>query len=270
MALVWLQIERHDDVVRLRMRSAGSRAAGLDVSAYVVRDTLIDTGFPHARAQLGRAVAGLGVRGVVVTHWHEDHAGNVELFARGGIPLHLDSATDAKIRQRPAIQLYRRVVWGRPPALRSPVVSLDPGPLEVIATPGHSTDHHVVWDAATETVFSGDLWLGVRSAIMHRDEDPYVMLDSLRRVHGLGPRRMFDAHRGLIEDASRALLARITWLSATIARIEHDIAAGWSDRAIVRAVLGGEAGAAYVSLGEYSRRNFVRAVRRHGAAASGA
>jgi hypothetical protein len=38
---------------------------------------------------------------------------------------------------------------------------------------------------------------------------------------------------------------------------------GWSDRDIVRRVLGGEESAAYVSGGEYSRRNFARAVRRH-------
>ena len=39
------------------------------------------------------------------------------------------------------------------------------------------------------------------------------------------------------------------------------IAAGWSDRAITRAVLGREDGVHYVSSGDLSKVNFVKAVR---------
>jgi Zn-dependent hydrolases, including glyoxylases len=260
---VTLVVERYGDVHRLRMSTIGSRAFRLDVSAYVVRGMMIDSGLHRARRELLSTVAALNVRGCVVTHWHEDHAGNAASIARNGIPLMLHPETEAILRRRPAIALYRRFAWGRPPALDVPLTSFDLDGLEVIHTPGHSADHQVVWDSATRTLFSGDLWLGVRSRMIHEAEDPFVILDSLRRVSALEPLRMFDAHRGLVEPATRAIERKIEWLGETLVRIEQRIASGWSDDAIVRRDLGGEPMAATVSRGEYTTGNLVRAVRRH-------
>lgn len=255
--------EKFDDVMRLRLQSAAGRTIGLDVSAYVIRGVMIDTGFHRARQTVLDAVQALGVRGVIVTHWHEDHAGNVAMLADRGVPMLMRSDTEATLRSRPAIQLYRRVFWGHPPALASALAAFDPSGLEGIHTPGHSSDHQIVWDAETRTLFSGDLWLGVRARVLHSTEDPYVLLESLRRASALQPVRMFDAHRGLVDRPTAALDAKIAWLSDTLGEIERRVAEGWTDRAIVQRVLGGEEIAAVVSLGDYARRNFVRAVRRN-------
>lgn len=258
-----LRIERYDDVQRLRMSSLASRAAGFDVSAYVVRGVMIDTGFYRRRDDMARVVRSLGVQGAIVTHWHEDHAGNVSLLAGLGVPLVMREDTEATLTQRPPIQLYRRVVWGHPPALRHTVTTFEPPDLECIHTPGHSSDHQVVFDRQTGTLFSGDLWLGVRARVMHSSEDPYVIIDSLRVAELLAPERMFDAHRGLVDSPRAALGAKAQWLTETLGELERRIAEGWTDREIVRRVLGGEERASYVSHGDYSRRNLVKAVRRH-------
>jgi glyoxylase-like metal-dependent hydrolase (beta-lactamase superfamily II) len=263
------QLERFDDVYRLRLQSVAGRAIGLDVSAYVIRGIMIDTGFHHARQHVMRAVESLNVRGVLVTHWHEDHAGNVATLAKRGVPALVRPDTEAILRERPPIQLYRRVFWGHPPPLATPLTTLDPSGLECVHTPGHSTDHQIIWDPQTRTLFSGDLWLGVRARVLHSTEDPYVLLDSLRRASALEPHRMFDAHRGLVEHPIRAIDAKVHWLEKTLHEIARRVDEGWSDRAIVQRVLGGEEIAAVVSRGDYSRRNLVRAVRRHAAIAPG-
>jgi len=246
----------------LRLESVGSRAVKLDVSAYVVRGVMIDTGFHRARAEVLEAVRALGVRGAIVTHWHEDHAGNVAGLAAHGLPMLMRADTEATLRERPSIQLYRRVVWGHPPALTAAFAAFDPEGLECVHTPGHSSDHQVIWDRETGTLFSGDLWLGVRARVLHSSEDPYVILASLEQVRSLGPRRMFDAHRGPVDRPVEAIAAKIQWLAETIGAIERRVGEGWSDRAIVARVLGGEELAALVSGGDYARRNLVRAVRR--------
>ena len=256
-------VERFDDVVRLRLQNTAGRAIGLSVSAYIIRGVMIDSGFDRARGVVLHAVRSLGVRGVIVTHWHEDHAGNVATLAGLGIPILMRADTAATLRERPSIQLYRRVFWGHPPALAAAPASFDPSGLEGVHTPGHSSDHQVVWDAATRTLFSGDLWLGVRARVMHSTENPYVLLESLRRARQLQPVRMFDAHRGLVEHPVQALDAKIHWLEDTLEEIARRVAEGWSERAIVRRVLGGEEIAAVVSVGDYSRRNLVRAVKRN-------
>ncbi|HEX3865541.1 MAG TPA: MBL fold metallo-hydrolase, partial [Gemmatimonadaceae bacterium] len=158
--------ERFGDVARLRMTSRCSVAVGLDVSAYVVRGVMIDTGFNHARRAMAEAVESLGVRAAIVTHWHEDHAGNVELLARRGLPLLLRADTERIVRAPRPIQLYRRLVWGSQRPLVSPVAVPDVHDLECVHTPGHSIDHQVVFDRQTGTLFSGDLWLGVRARIV--------------------------------------------------------------------------------------------------------
>lgn len=259
---VALHLEEYGDVRRLRMTSLGGRLAGIGVSAYVVRGVMIDTGFHRARRELGTAVTSLGVQGVIVTHWHEDHAGNVATLARRGLPIWLRPDTELTLRARPEIQLYRRAIWGHPPALDSRVSRFEGAGFEAVPTPGHSEDHQVVWDTTTGTLFSGDLWLAVRSRVLHSSEDPYVIVESLRRAAALAPARMFDAHRGLVENPIAALNARAEWLGEMMETIAQRINQGWSNREIVARLLGGEERAAYVSLGDYSRENLVKAVRR--------
>ena len=260
--LASLRVERYGEVTRLRMVSVAGRAIGIDVSAYVVRGVMIDTGFVRARDLLLQAVQALDVHAAIVTHWHEDHAGNVAALAARGTALLLRADTEAILRSFPRIELYRRVVWGSPPSLAGRVQSPGLDDLVCVHTPGHSSDHQVVWDASTRTAFTGDLWLGVRARTVHSAEDPYAIVESLRAVRTLAPDRMFDAHRGLVAPAADALDRKIDWLSSTLATIESRIAAGDDDATIVRRVLGGEDAAAMVSRGHYSRRNLVRTVRR--------
>lgn len=257
-----IDVSTHDDVTRLRMWTRRSAAIGYDVSAYLVRGVLIDTGFHHVEGDLIRALTRHRARGAIVTHWHEDHAGNAPMLAEV-LPMWMPPGTEAKLRERPQIRFYRHFTWGRPYPLRTPLEPFDFGPLVAIATPGHSADHHVVFDPETATLFAADLWLGIRVRVVGADENPYEILRSLDRAIGLAPRRMFDAHRGLVENPVVALRAKKQWLEATVADIEQRLDAGDDDDLILRSILGGEELAGYLSQGEYSRRNLVRAVREH-------
>jgi hypothetical protein len=111
-------------------------------------------------------------------------------------------------------------------------------------------------------MFSGDLWLAVRARVLHSSEDPHLIVDSLRRAAARSPDRMFDAHRGPVNNPVGALNAKADWLEETLETIARRIDEGWSDREIVARVLGGEERAAIVSRGDYARANLVRAVRR--------
>lgn len=244
------------------MASAAGRTAGIGVSVHVLRGVMIDCGFHRARHAVQQALTPLGVAGVIVTHWHEDHAGNVDTLARLGVPISMRADTEAKLRAFPSIYLYRQAVWGKPPALGAHVVPFSAHGFECVHTPGHSTDHQIVFDRETGTLFSGDLWLGVRARIVHAAEDLRAIVESLRIATALNPERMFDAHRGPVPHPVRSLNAKAEWMTNTIGEIERRIADGWSDREIVKRILGGEETAAYISHGEYARANFVRSLRK--------
>ena len=249
-------------VQRLRMRSWRGTVVGYEVSAYLLDDVLVDTGFAHARAPMLEAVRALRPRGVIVTHSHEDHAGNVPALVATGLPMLMTEACEAELRSRPAIRVYRRVVWGRTPTLSQAIEPFDPSPLTVLAAPGHSADHLVVWDAERRILVSGDLFLGVKVRIAHDHESPRTLVSTLRRMAALEPRLLLDAHRGVVRDGAAQLRAKADWTEETIAAIERLAAEGVAVDAIVRRLFGGESLVGWVSGGEYSRAGFVRAVLR--------
>jgi glyoxylase-like metal-dependent hydrolase (beta-lactamase superfamily II) len=258
------------DVELIRLQSWRSSAVGYSVFVFLVRDQLIDTGFPGARDTVARLIDERRPRGVIVTHQHEDHAGNVELVARRGIPVAMAPVTESALRAgETSVGFYRRACWGTMGTLRAALEAHQPAGLELVPTPGHSPDHHVVWDAEREMLFSGDLFLGVKVRVARPMEDPRALAQSARRAAALRPRQLFDAHRGLVPNGAGALMAKAAWLDETIGQIDRRIAQGWSDRAITRSVLGREDLVYAISRGDLSRVNFVRAVRATAAPAAG-
>ena len=252
-------------VARLAFSSWRGRAVGYDVSAYLVDGVLVDTGFPSVRDELIEAVRSLRPRGVVVTHWHEDHAGNAAPLAALGVRLYMHPKCEAILRERPPIGMYRRIVWGTSHRLVAPLATFDPAPLQVIETPGHSEDHLAVWDFERGIVVSGDLFLGVKVRVAHLHESPSSLVLSLRAIAALEPRILLDAHRGPVLNATALLRAKIGWLDETIGAIRALGATGAGEREVQRRVLGSEPFIGVVSFGEYSKRSFVRAVLRESA-----
>ena len=92
-----IALTTHDDVTRLELSSRRSRLVGYSVSAYLVRGVLVDTGFPALARELERFLAERRPRGVLVTHEHEDHAGNVAVaLGLGSRVVVEDQATKAR------------------------------------------------------------------------------------------------------------------------------------------------------------------------------
>ena len=256
------RVTRAGDITAVHFATARSRLVGYGVYVFLTRGALIDTGFHGVRREFRALLDEVRPAGVLLTHQHEDHAGNADLVARRGIPLGAAAETLAAIRAVAPIGFYRRFVWSSMPPLRAPVTPHIPDGLALIHAPGHSPDHHVVWDAERSTLFAGDLFLSVKVRVARPGEDPRVLARTLRTIAALGPRRMLDSHRGEIARPAEALLAKAAWLDETIGTIDRLRAAGKGEREILHAVFGGEAAVSYVSGGDLSRTNFIRAVIR--------
>jgi glyoxylase-like metal-dependent hydrolase (beta-lactamase superfamily II) len=258
-----LELEQHDDVTRLHFSTWRSRAAGYSVSCYAVRGMVVDAAFGGAAHELLAWVQANRPAGVIVTHAHDDHGGSAELLAQHRVPMQMMPDTEKLLRTPQRRGPHRRWAWGPMPLLTAPVVPFVATDLEMIEARGHSPDHYVVWDAERETLFAADLFLGVKVKVAHptHREDVRQQVGSIRRVLELKPKRVFDAHKGLLRDGVAKLAAKADWIEETVGRIDKRIDEGWADPPIVREVFGREPLFTYVTLGDWSHANFVASVR---------
>ncbi len=158
---------------------------------------VVDPG-PDDPAHLAAVEAALAARGarcvaVLVTHHHGDHAEAARPWgARFGAPV---AAADA-------------VVAG--PAGRV----LEPGgrlrlagtTIGVVPTPGHTADH-LAFRLESGAVLVGDHVLGRgTSVVTHPEGDVVAYLESLRRVHDLGPSALYCGHGPELTEDPTAVL----------------------------------------------------------------
>jgi glyoxylase-like metal-dependent hydrolase (beta-lactamase superfamily II) len=158
--------------------------------------TLIDAGTGDSRhlAALENALGGASLAQVLVTHGHGDHASGAPELAR----------------KFPGLRFLKLPWHGRDdkwavpwePLADGTQIEAGDGILTAVHTPGHSPDHVCFWDAATRTLFGGDLaikgttvWIPTR---LGGDLADYLL--SLERVLALEPMRMLPAHGPAIDD----------------------------------------------------------------------
>ena len=255
-----LRLEDHGPVTRAEFTTARSRLVGISASCFLVDGVVVDTAFPDVRRDFRTWLDECRPAGVLITHQHEDHAGNLNSVAKRGLPAWVAPETLAALRDVKPIGFYRHFTFAQMRVLTRDVVPFDPAPLVPMHLPGHSSDHHVAWHPEREILFSGDLFLGIKVRVAHASEEPRVLVRSLRTAAALRPRQLFDAHRGLVPDPVAALSSKADWLEHTVGEIDRLHDAGWTEAAIRRAVLGRDATTDYFSFGDYSRANFVTSV----------
>jgi glyoxylase-like metal-dependent hydrolase (beta-lactamase superfamily II) len=162
------------------------------------------------------------------------------------------------------------VAWGVPLAAKSKAVGdwLETPKFQfrVIPTPGHAEDHISLYEPERGWLFTGDLYLAPKLRYLRADEDIYAMLDSLRRATALEPDSVFCQHRGRVEDGAAMLRRKLDFLVQLGERI-HDLhAKGLDEDEIARTLPGSDLLWRIWTAGHFSKRHFVSAFLRRGAA----
>ena len=175
------------------------------VSAYVLvrgdEAAVVDTGTAGSADAIGAVLdaAGpgwAGVRHVVLTHHHPDHAGSLpEVLGRAASAKGYVGAADlARVRSP------------------RPLVALDDGAevfgLRMVATPGHTAGHMSAFDPATGVLVAGDALTntdGLAGSNPQFTADAAAATASVRTMAGLAVTTVLFGHGDPLRDASSAL-----------------------------------------------------------------
>ncbi len=238
------------------------------VNAFFVDGLLIDSGFAFGRDKFLKLLDTLHPDIVVNTHHHEDHTGNNFWIGEKYGLLPLAHPKTFFYLQDPSqwVPWYRRFVWGCPhPSETGELdskIQTKKFHFLVIPTPGHSDDHICLYEPNEGWLFSGDLYISEQVKYLRKDEDFDSIIDSLKKVVALRPKKMFCSFSGIVNRPEEAIHRKIEYLENLKSEVEKGFQEGVSTREIQRRLLGRGDQFSFVSSGDISKQNLIDALLR--------
>lgn len=257
----------HGEVQGLRV---GRFDLGINTALVVYRfgETAVDAGPANRWPAVRRFLSEEPLRMLLLTHHHEDHSGNAEPIQRElGAEVLAPEASLPLLEQGFPLQLYRRLIWGRPRPLRARALPAEvelPGGyrLEVLPTPGHADDMVCLLEPGRGWLFTSDLFIAERIRMLRREDDVGTEIESLRSVLRRDFQTVFCAHRGPVEDGRAALGRKLDFLVSLREEVLSLRGRGLPPREIARRLLGREGLMSWLTGFHFSKRNLVESCLR--------
>lgn len=163
----------------------------------------IDPGSPKMRRSLARHVWQVKpkIAKIIATHAHEEHVGNLNWLSDvTGAAIHVSEMTARFLTPFKKLPWVRATIIGQPPNLQRPyyllgeTVDTRAGQLRVMAAPGHSDDHIVLYDPHEKLLLAGDAFMGSYFATPNPDVDSLKWVASLERLMELDIETLVEGH----------------------------------------------------------------------------
>lgn len=272
-----IHVEQHGPVVAIRMARGFMGRPLAWTTAYWVDGLLIDTGPRCAAPELRKVLDKLEVKQIVVTHGHEDNIGGLEdVHARFPAAPVFASYHALPVLAEPTrlrLQLYRRLVWGVPKAIKQvrPLDDMDnqirtPSYLfRAIETPGHSRDHIALFEPTQRWLFSGDAFIGGAERTWPRESDLFGVIGSLQMLVNLRPERLFPSSGEVRRNPRPEIAEKITGLLRLAKEVARLDASGMNTDEMVTCLFRGESSLRLWTGGHFSAANLVDACRSYNA-----
>lgn len=207
----------HEEIKAFKLGHAYWGKPLIWVHVYWVDGLLIDSGQRKMQKYLLSALQDLDVEQVALTHYHEDHSGNIKaLKEHYKVPVWAGEQTRELVKKGFKIKNYQKFVFGHmpptdglqalPEKIQTKKYSLTP-----IFTPGHAPDHYAFLEASKGWLFSGDLYLG-KIKYIRQDENVPQMLASIKKILQYDFDTLLCAHNPRLKEGKKHMQDKLDYL----------------------------------------------------------
>jgi glyoxylase-like metal-dependent hydrolase (beta-lactamase superfamily II) len=231
---------------------------------YRIGDTLIDSGPTNQWRVIRRQLAPLTIKRLLITHHHEDHAGNAaRIGALKNLTPWAPQLGREKIARGYRTPWLQKIIWGSPiPANTRPLPEVLPlaggGSIVPVHTPGHARDLTCFFLPKQKYLFSGDMYLSRSLKMLRADEDLGLLMSSLKTLLALDFEVLFCPHNGIVEQGKQALQDKFDNLQRLCLDAADLQRQGMAPAQILIRLLGPEDALARLTRGNISKMNLIR------------
>ncbi|MEG0261171.1 MAG: MBL fold metallo-hydrolase [Lysinibacillus sp.] len=236
----------------------------LNVYSYCVDGVLIDTGSASLDKEFQSFFKDIHFEQVMLTHHHEDHTGGAAWIQKDyNVPLFIHEDSVDICAKKGKYPLYRQAVWGK----RAPFQATAFGQTfqsrnatwDVIATPGHTTDHLAFYNREIGTMFSGDLYVQSKTKLVLQEENIVETMHSLRKVLTYDFEEVCCCHSGYLPDGRGKLTEKLAYLENLEGEVKHLHTKGLSPKEITKTLFPRQYPISKFSQGEWDASHMIKA-----------
>lgn len=263
----WRRYE-HDGVVFHRFSVYRMKMNVQTVYTFQIGNTLIDTAQRNNRAAVEEVFSQYSFEKILLTHFHEDHSGNVGWLQRKKkIPAFAHIETVKILNKGYSVSPLGLLINGNVEKAKLQVIEhgqkIDCGAytLDAIYTPGHSHDHFSYYEANKGWLFSGDLFVAEKIKYFADFESMKQQIQSLEQLCSLDFDVLFCSHNPKLKSGKQHLKNKLNNLQQFYSTVLECHQQGYSIPEIL-VKTGRKENKLYdiVTLGSFNASNMVKSV----------
>ncbi len=259
--------ERFFDITAYRL-GRFHKATNLAVYFFSFSNVYIDSAQGVMRKQFIEIAKSNKPNFCLLTHYHEDHAGNAALLQKTFKAKIVSHKKSVKYLSHSFKMLpYEKIIWGKlqpfEPDLcyNNGIFNTGKHKFTIIDTPGHSEDSVCILNEDKGWLFSGDLYITSKPRYLRKDENIYKILNSLKKISTLEFETLFCSHRGIIKDSPKKLIeTKISYLEELIYKTKKLNNNGLSVKQIRNTLLGKEDATSFLTFFDFCKTNLIKSI----------